>query len=195
MRLTRYRLRALARPARRWAAGLALASVTFALVHGAVGRAEAARARWGEQRSVRVATRDLQPGEPLAGATRQTDRPAAVVADDAIDGDRALDHERTAMAVLAGDVVRAGHLAGPAAATARGVADGRRVAALPRPDGLALAAGDRVDLLDAAGEVVAAGGVVVRVGDEAVEVSVDAAALGALARALADGRVVVVLSG
>jgi hypothetical protein len=184
-------LRALARPARRWAAGLALAALTFVLVRGAVARAETARAAWGTAVPVLVAARDLRPGDELtADAVRVEDRPVALVAADALtpgDGEG----RWFGAAVLAGDAVRQGHL--------RDAADlgdpARRVVALPRPLGLALAAGDRVDALDAAGETVATDAVVLRLGDEVVEVAVDAAAVGPLGRAVLDGRVVVVRRG
>lgn len=193
MRLDRYRSRALARPARRWVLGLVLAAVTFALVRGAVARAETARARWGTARTVWVARTDLRPGDALDGALARADRPVALVGDGALDG-----HEpppagaRVAVGVLAGDVVRRGHLAGAGAARP---ADGRRTVALPRPDGLTLAVGDRVEVADAAGATVATAAVVVAVADATVEASVAADDLGAVARALADGRVVLALSG
>lgn len=191
MRLTRYHLRALARPARRWAAGLVLAALTFTLVRGAVARAEAARAAWGTAVPVLVAARDLRPGDVLtADAVRVEERPEALVAADALPPGSGADR-RVGAAVLAGETVRQAHLRDPA-----DPADpARRVVALPRPSGLALAAGDRVDVLDAAGETVAADAVTLRLDEEVVEVAVDAAAVGPLGRALLDGRVVVVRRG
>lgn len=191
MRLDRYRLRALARPARRWALALALASLTFVLVRGAVDTAEAARARWGTTRAVWVTRAALQPGDPVDGALDRRELPVALVADDALDGDAPPPvGARMSMGVLAGDTVRAGHLGGAARA-----GDGRRVVALPRPPGLALAPGDRVDVADVTGSVVATAAVVVTVAEGTVEAAVTGDELGAVARALADGRVVLALAG
>ena len=195
MRLNRYRLRALARPARRWITGLALSAVTFALAHGAVGRAEAARARWGTTRTVLVARRDLGAGEPLdPAALRTEDRPLALVAADSLDAIDAAGVAGSTLAwpVLAGDVLRRGQLRAPG----RQLPAGRRAVAVPRPSGLDPRAGDRVDVVDGTqGTVAAAGATVLRVDADAVVLAVDQADVGAVARALTTGRTLVVLTG
>lgn len=193
MRLTRYRLRALARPARRWLVGLALAALTFALVHRVAARAEAARTAWGTTRAVLVARRDLQPGDRVdRSAVRLQDRPRALVADDAL-GDEALDDPPTLAApALAGEPIRRAQLTGPG----RRVPAGRRGIAVPRPVGLTLTPGDRVDVVDGVQGGIAsrAATVLWTAGDEVV-LGVSTDEVSAVARAVAAGRVLVVLTG
>ena len=198
MRLTRYRLRALARPARRWLVGLVLAGATFAGVRAALARTEAARAAWGEHRTLAVARRDLRPGERLDRATvRSLTVPAAIAADDALAPDDVDGTAVMAMPVLAGEPVRRGHLVGSAGAASSGLAAGQRALALPRPSGLTVPAGTHVDVIDAEqGAVVAHGAVVVgAAGDDSLLVAIASADVGATARAVAAGRVVLALTG
>ena len=193
MRLTRYRLRALARPARRWLVGLALAAVTFALVHRTVARAEAAWAAWGTSRSVLIARRDLQPGDRIDRSTvRLQQRPQALVADDALDGQALDDPPTLATPALAGEPIRRAQLNGPG----RRVPAGRRGMAVPRPAGLALAPGDRVDVVEGVqGSVAARAATVLWTAGDAVVLGVSADEVAAVARAAATGRALVVLTG
>ena len=195
MRLTRYRLRALARPARRWLVGLVLAGATFAGVRAALARTETARAAWGERRTVAVARRDLRPGERLDRASvRPLTMPAAIAADDALAPDDVDGTAVVAMPVLAGEPVRRGHLVG---SSASGLATGQRALVLPRPNGLTVLAGTHVDVIDAEqGAVVAHGATVVGpAGDDSLLVAIASADVGATARAVASGRVVLALTG
>ena len=195
MRLTRYRLRALARPARRWLVGLTLAGATFVGVRAALARVEAARAAWGERRTVVVARRDLRPGERVdRSAVRPLAIPIALASTDALAPDDIDGTAVVAVPVLAGEPVRRGHLIG---ASARGLAAGQRALVLPRPSGLAVPAGTRVEVIDAEqGTVVAhAATVVGAAGDDSLLVAITSAEAGATARAVASGRVVLALTG
>ena len=65
------------RPWLYWAAVLLLAGATATVLAAAGGAIDDARRAWGETRRVIVATADLAPGDPLAGATEQRDLPRA----------------------------------------------------------------------------------------------------------------------
>lgn len=78
--------RALADPvgARSWLLVVASAILVAAVVGHVVSRAEAARQRWGETRSVLVTTRAIRAGAPLQAATEVRQWPLALVPDDAM---------------------------------------------------------------------------------------------------------------
>ena len=200
MRLNRLRLRALARPARRWAAAVVLAGLTTTVVHGTVQRAAAARTGWGTARRVLVAGADLAPGTALDGApVRVVSWPVRLVADDAISpddltagglsGDAVL-----AVTVLAGEPLRRGHLRGGAAST---VPAGRRVVAVPAGAAPGLRPGDLVDVVDTEDATVAAHAAVVVTAagpDDAITIAVRAEELSRVATATARGQVVLALT-
>lgn len=72
------------RPWLYWAAVGALALLVGVLVSRATAQVEAAKRAWGETRGVVVAIVEIQPGQPLAGATRRQPFPAPMVPDGAI---------------------------------------------------------------------------------------------------------------
>jgi Flp pilus assembly protein CpaB len=69
-----------------WLLAVLLAVVTAWTVSATVAGAEAARRRWGEERTVVVATRSLEPGTVIApGDVRQERWPSGVVPEGALD--------------------------------------------------------------------------------------------------------------
>jgi Flp pilus assembly protein CpaB len=198
VRLTRYRLRALARPARRTAVGLVLAAATFVGVRGSLARLEASRAAWGERRTVVVARRDLRPGEAVrAEVVRVEAWPVAIAADDALTPDALDGAGVVATTVLAGEAVRRGHLSTDAAA--RMIGPGRRGVTVAAPSGVSLTPGARVDVVDAgSGAVVARAAIVAGTtatgADTMVLVAVTEDELGPTARAAAAGAAVLAIA-
>jgi Flp pilus assembly protein CpaB len=200
MRLNRLRLRALARPARRWAVAVVLAGLTATVVHGTVQRAAAARAGWGTTRRVLVAGADLAPGTALAGApVRVVSWPVRLLTDDAISPDDLAPEAGSgdavlAVAVLAGEPLRRAHLRGGAAGA---VPAGRRVVAVPAGAAPGLRPGDLVDVVDAEDASVAAHAAVVMSAaeaDDTVTIAVRADELSRVATATARGQVVLALT-
>lgn len=201
--------RALARPALRRLAVVALALATAVAVVTTLGAAGAARDHWGRTRPVAVATRDLAPGQVVAaGDIEVRDLPAALV------GEAALADAPV------GAVVRHPVLAGePVAAARLGAAGGTGPAALLEAGELAvavplgpagappLAVGDRVDVLtvlapDAAAAsgddpafALVAGATVVDVAEQAVTVAVPAGDAARVAWAVGNAAVVLALAG
>lgn len=188
-----------------WLLTAVAATVTGLTVARAVERADAA-AETSERRPVLVVAAPVPPGGRLDDTnTTIAQRARADLPDGAITavpvGAIAVD------ALVPGEVVVASRLApaglSPAAALlpagTRGVAVPVGTTAMP------LAVGDRVDVVamlpfdlagpDGAAAVVAAGAPVVQVGEESVVVAVPEAEVPALARALAEGSVQLVLRG
>jgi pilus assembly protein CpaB len=135
-----------------WVAAIALAGVSANAVASALSRAEAARAGWGETKSVLVAQHRLDIGDVVQGNDVTADSwPAAVVPRGAVPvtGDAA---GRTVVEVIEpGEALLAGRLAPDGL---RGVAalvpPGSRALALPVGSAaLPLSVGNRVDLLAA----------------------------------------------
>ena len=145
---------------------LALAAMA-ALILLAMAGAGAARSPWGEARTVLVAGRDLAPGTVLApGDVRAADWPARLVPDDALTELPAGD--ATGVLVVgapAGTLLTARHLG--RAGLAAGLPASRAAVPVTVPDGVTLAAGQRVDLLagdrDGTGRLLAADARVLRV--------------------------------
>lgn len=180
-----------------WAACLVLALTSALLVGGTVQRAREAQARYGRTRPVLVATADLSPGDHL-DATHAGVRqlPTALAPPGALS---ALPKGRTITArigrgepVLAMRVGDAGKGSGPAAL----MPSGSRAVAIPVPvPGLPVEVGSHVDLVAPTGgaSVIAGDGIVLTVAKDAVTVAVDAEDVGAVARALGNGGVVLAL--
>lgn len=191
--LNRFRLRAWARPARRWAVAVALAVVTGVVVHARTTAAEVARDRWGRRVAVLVAAADLTPGTPLSEAAVRVDQwPAAVVGPGVVAADVARDGQVVALPVLAGEAVRRGHLVGGGEAR---VPAGRRAVAVAADGAPELRVGDRVDVVDADdGAVVARAAVVVDAADAVITVAVTADELPRVASAASRGTVVLALA-
>jgi Flp pilus assembly protein CpaB len=188
-----------------WVLTLLAASATGLTVTRAVERADAA-AGGAERRAVLVVAAPVPPGGRLDETnTTLARRPRAELPDgavtDVVAGATAID------ALVPGEVVVASRLApaglSPAAALlpagTRGVGVPAASTAMP------VTVGDRVDVVatlpfdlagpDGATAVVAAGATVVLVGEESVVVAVPEADVAALARALAEGSVQLVLRG
>ncbi len=132
----------------RWAATAGLVAASVALVTAASGRAERLEAAYGSRRRVPVARHDLAVGHVLdADDIEWRDLPPAGVPSDVVAGSP-VGHtvvDRVARGEVIGDLrIAPGGLSPLAAA----VGPGQRAVALPHPDGgLALAVGDRVDIL------------------------------------------------
>lgn len=195
------------RPRLWWVLSLALAGVAASAVASTVGRAEAERDRWGPSAPVVVATRDVEPGEPLAEAGLVVERrpratvPASAltrIPPDAVAGAAIVDGEVVVAERLAGEGLR-----GPAARLPHGT----RAMAVPAEPGLTppVAVGDVVDVLvavpdDAAGGgppgfTLVAGALVVAVGEDATTIAVPRDDAPRLAVALGAGAVTLALVG
>jgi Flp pilus assembly protein CpaB len=135
-----------------WVGSIALAGITAHAISSAAGRAEAARAAWGEARPVLVARHRLDVGDVLDAEDVATDSwPAAVVPRGAVTaaGDAA---GRTVVEVIEpGEAVLAGRLAPEGLqGVAALVPAGWRALAMPTgPAALPLSVGDHVDLVAA----------------------------------------------
>jgi Flp pilus assembly protein CpaB len=173
-----------------------------------VSGADAARARWGPSETVVVATRDIEPGDPLDGAVLALERrPRATVPTsaltqlppaDAVAGAAIVDGEVLVAERMAGQGLR-----GPAARLPRGA----RAMAIPTEPGLTppLAVGDVVDVVvavppDAAGGgppgfTLVAGALVVAVSEDATTIAVPRDDAPRVAVALGAGAVTLALVG
>ena len=193
-----------ARPSLYWTAAIGLAALTALVVHGLVARAEEARRRWGDVVDVPVAATKLAPGDVVDEADVVVQRwpaallPAGALADPPVG--------RVVVApVLAGEPFVRGRLApeglSPIAAL---LPPGTLAVAVPAP-ALALAVGDRVDVLatfdpSVTGDsepsfAVAEAAVVVAVGPDSVTVAVSEHEAPRVAFALAQGVVTLALRG
>jgi Flp pilus assembly protein CpaB len=179
--------------------GLA-AALTAAFVHSRTAAAEQARAQWGAQRTVVVATRDLPAGHRVGpGDVRHQRWPVALVPRDArasVDEGAVIANSITAGQPVLGRDLGRGDV-GPVAAT---LAAGRRAVTIPVGDlSPPVVVGDRVDLVAAGGgpgaAVVARGAPVVQVRERAVVVAVTTEELADVAGGIVGGTVVVAVSG
>jgi hypothetical protein len=95
-----------------WATVLLLAVAAAAVVVSATASVDAARRAWGAPRRVVVATADLAPGDPLAGATATRDVPGPMVPAAALDaappGAIARQHVAVGEVLVARDVAASG---------------------------------------------------------------------------------------
>jgi Flp pilus assembly protein CpaB len=187
-----------------WLATVGLAAATGLVADGLVRRADEAEAQWGSSRTVLVATRAIEPGERLAGATVPRRLPEVAVPSGAVTrsppGGYAVD------AIGRGEVVTAARVGGPGAARVAGrLAPGTRAVVVPlEAPGLPVRAGDRVDLLESssgdpafdgpvaptASGPVASGALVVVVRGDALVVALDEREAVAVSRALGRGPLV-----
>jgi hypothetical protein len=184
---------------RRWLLVAALAAATGLLVSRAMSAATAARERWGDTRTILVASRARAAGEPLAGATRAVRWPAGLVPDGAV----------TALqpgARSTGPVDAGTPITRSLVSTGDGDGDGRRRVALPVGSApLPVDPGDRVDVWATTDPSVGDGGLETRrlaAGAEvtsadhvAVVVAVDPADVADLAAAAALATVTLVAVG
>lgn len=193
--LRRVHLLVTTRPLAYWAVMLAVAVGLAALVQGSLSAAASARASWGTTTEVLVATRDLRPGDALDAAAVEPRRlPIALVADGVLT--RLPAGAVVAAPIAAGEPVhglRVGR--GGASPVAALLPPGTRGVAMPRPEGLPLAPGDRVDVVASlTGTIVGERAVVVAVAERAVVVAIPLEALGAVAAAVADGGALLALA-
>ena len=143
-----YRIRFFLRrfPLLYWVAAFSLAFVTATVVHGTVGRAQAAAARYGSVRAVPVAVRPVAAGNVVAAGDVAVRRvPAAFVPS----GRLGVVGRVAVVPLAAGEVLLASKLAG---AGEQGVAallpEGTKALAVPAGAGTPpLARGNRVDVL------------------------------------------------
>ncbi len=187
--VARLRWHAARRP---WIARLLVAGFALVAAAGVVRaqqRADAARDAWGEPIHVVVATSDIAPGEPLAGAVESRPRPQPLVPPAAL-------HETPEGAVArqrigAGEIVVAVDVAAPGGPAAL-IPDGSRAVAIAvarsaRPP---VAVGDGVAVVAGAAEL--SGGVVIGVDDDQVVVAVPAERSAEVAGAAATGEATIV---
>lgn len=188
------------RPLAYWTVAFLGAALAALVVGGLTTRAEAAAARYGGLRDVVVVVRSLVPGEVVSAEDVRVERiPRAFVPEGAL---TEVPEGRTVVAAThPGEALLAERLA----PTGRqGVAallpEGSRAVAVPTgPGALALRVGDTVDLLatalDGATRVVADEVTVVDVGDTTATVAVRAVEAPAVATALTQATVTLVLTG
>jgi len=188
-------------------AAVALTVLTAGFVHGALQRAAAAEAAYGQTRSVVVATASVEAGGALdASVTAVRALPRALVPEGALaerpDGRRAL------VALTSGEIVLERRVSGSSAAGPAGLlsADERAVPVPIAVPGLPLEPGDHIDLVAGGApgggidgdlpvgpsgpDVVATDAVVLVVDDDAVVVAVPATVAADVAAALTIGPLV-----
>ena len=187
------------RPLAYWTVAVLGAALAAAVVGGLTARAEAAAARYGGLREVVVVVRPLAPGDEVSAADVRVERlPRAFVPDGALSEPPT--GETVVAATYPGEALLADRLAGEGR---HGVAallpDGARAVAVPTGVGaLSLRVGDSVDVLatalDGATRVVADEVTVVDVGDTTATVAVRAVDAPAVATALTQATVTLVLT-
>jgi Flp pilus assembly protein CpaB len=191
-----HRLRVLlaTRPLAYWSLTAIVAVGTGAVIHRATSDAAEARRQWGEARPTLVATRAVAPGELLDATNTQARAvPVALRPHDALD---ALPAEPlpAAAPLSTGEIVTTARVGrGGRSEAAALLLDGTRGVAIPLADGaLPLRTGDVVDVV--APDLIVPTARVVRVGDASVIVAVSVDDAAAVARAVAEGQVTLVLA-
>lgn len=187
------------RPLAYWTVAVLGAALAALVVGGLTARAEAAAARYGGLRDVVVVARPLGPGDEVAADDVRVVRvPRAFVPAGALD--EVPTGQTVVAAAYPGEALLADRLApdGRHGVTAL-LPDGSRAMAVPTgPGALALRVGDTVDVLataaDGATRVVADGVTVVDVGEATATVAVRAGAAPAVATALTQATVTLVLT-
>lgn len=193
------------RPLLWWLAALALSATTAQVVGGALARAEAGAARYGDTQDVLVTTRSVEAGELLGRDAAEVSKvPVGFVPEGSV-GAEALG-SRVAVRLHAGEVVLGGRLAGAASsAVAAILPTGTRGLAVPADAAaLPVEVGDVVDVLATLAELggvgtgaptttVAAGALVVDVVEGAVTVAVPEDDVGRVAYAISTGIVTLAL--
>jgi pilus assembly protein CpaB len=137
-----------------WLVAIVLAGVTANAVSSALSRAEAARAGWGETRSVLVAQHRLDVGDVVRdGDVAAASWPAAVVPRGAVPDTGSAVGRTVVQVIEPGESVLAARLAPEGLhGVAALVPPGWRALAMPvGPAALPLSVGDRVDLVAAVG--------------------------------------------
>jgi Flp pilus assembly protein CpaB len=181
-----------------------LAGFTANAISSALSRAEAARAGWGETRSVLVAQHRLDVGDVIGeGDIAAASWPAAVVPRGAVPGARDAVGRTVVQVIEPGEAVLAARLAPEGLhGVAALVPPGWRALALPAgPAPLPLSVGDRIDLVAAVGGtdeaasqspsfVLADNAVVVAVDERSVTVAVRAEDAPRVALGIVTGSVV-----
>lgn len=187
------------RPLAYWTVAVLGAALAAAVVGGLTARAEAAAARYGGLRDVVVVVRPLAPGDEVDDSDVRVDRvPRAFVAEGALA--EVPEGETVVADAYPGEALLADRLApdGRHGVAALLPAGARAVAVPTGPGALALRVGDTVDVLatalDGATRVVAGGVTVVDVGDATATVAVSAGAAPAVATALTQATVTLVLT-
>jgi Flp pilus assembly protein CpaB len=196
----RLRLFVARRPLVYWLLVASVAALTAAFILDRTAAADAARHRWGTQRTIVVATVDLAPGQALgADDTRTEAWPLALVPDDALRSIPA--GVVVAEPIAAGEPLRRRRIGradvGPVAAL---LPAGTRGVTLPAGDTLPpVVPGDRVDLVAAGlaldSTLVASDALVLVVDERSVVVAVDATELAVVAGALVNATVVLAVTG
>ena len=182
--LARVRFELARRPWIYWLVVAALAGLVGIGVSRAVGRVDAARRAWGEQRSVWVATADVEPNEPIVAEPKVV--PRAVVPERAVIDDPGPSVARQRIA--AGAIITSFDVTQPGPAGL--VPDGWVAIAVPTPASH-FVAGDHVTVF--AADQLLGDGLVVDHGESDVMVAVPASAAGDLAAAVLAGSVVIAL--
>jgi Flp pilus assembly protein CpaB len=177
-----------------------VAALSAALVVDRADDADAARRRWGHDRPVAVATRDLPAGRTIGPTDVRIERwPLAVGPADALGS--VVPGTIVSSAISAGEPFVRRRLGRPAGGPVAAVlATGRRAVTVPIGDAPPpVEPGDRVDLVAAGlaldAVVVARDAAVVRTTEQAVVVAVATAELEGVAGALVNGTVVIAVSG
>ena len=191
--IRRLRLLLATRPLAYWSLAVLVAGGTGLIVQRVSASAAEARRRWGESVPTLVALRPLAVGDALDATNVEVRAiPVGVRPDTALDALPAAGRLVTAP-VGRNEIVTAARLGrGDRSALAGLLPAGTRGVAIPAPPGaVPLNVGDAVDVVGA--QLVVRGATVVQAGDGAVVVAVAEADAPAVARAVADGQVSLVL--
>lgn len=198
--LRRFRLFVARRPLVYWLLVGLLASMTAGLIVQRIGALDAARRSWGDTTTVVVARRPLVAGHRLEPGDTTTDRwPIALLPDDAV-STVALGTVVAAPVAPGEPLVRRRLGRGDAGPVAGRLPAGTRGVAIPLGDAVVpVQPGDRVDVVaagstpGAAGAIVAAGAPVITASDTVVVAAIRLAEVGAVAGAMANGDVLLVI--
>lgn len=177
------------RPWLYWAAVGALALLVGVLVSQATSQVEAAKEAWGETRGALVAIAEVQPGEPVAGATELRQLPTPMVPEGAVSE---LEPGATATQRIApGEIVMAHDVAATSGPQTL-IPDGWLAVSIAEPVPTGVRTGDDVSVASA-GVVLADDAVVVGVVGESVLVAVPAAEAPQVAQAASSGDVALLI--
>jgi Flp pilus assembly protein CpaB len=182
------------RPLAYWSLAVLVAGGTGLIVHRVSASAAEARRRWGESVPTLVAIRPLAVGDALDATNVEVRAiPVGVRPDTALDALPVAGRLVTAP-VARNEIVTAARLGrGDRSALAGLLPPGTRGVAIPAPPGaVPVRTGDRVDVV--AAQLVVPNATVVQTSESAVVVAVAEADAPAVARAVADGQVSLVLA-
>ncbi len=181
--------------AMKWAVAAGAALVLILSVTGARSSALQARDKWGQARSVWVATRPIAAGQLIAaGEVEHLNLPAGAIPDDAIADDPT--GIRTHDAMTSGEVIRLGRLAPESGSEMAALLPaGTRGITIRIDDGAVVVRGDLVDLVAmVGGRPVATSTVVISAGDGWATFAVPESMVSAVVNELSVGGVVPVLA-